>query len=47
MKWVQCPLTRQTSKFGTRYMIFPFFTGSPGAALTALGTKNNVRSAKR
>ena len=26
-------------KFGTRYMIFPFFTGSPGAALTALGQR--------
>ena len=33
------PRLGEPDKFGTRYMIFPFFTGSPGAALTALGQR--------
>ena len=33
------PKLGKPDKFGTRYMIFPFFTGSPGAALTAMGQK--------
>ena len=33
------PKLGKPDKFGTRYMVFPFFTGSPGAALTALGQR--------
>jgi hypothetical protein len=33
------PKLGKPDKFGTRYMIFPFFTGSPGAALTAMGQR--------
>lgn len=33
------PKLGKPGKFGSRYMIFPFFTGSPGAALTAMGQR--------
>ena len=33
------PKLGKPDKFGTRYMIFPFDPGSPGAALTALGQR--------
>ena len=33
------PKLGKPDKFGTRYMIFPFFPGSPGAALTAMGQR--------
>ena len=33
------PKLSKPDKFGTRYMIFPFDPGSPGAALTALGQR--------
>ena len=33
------PKLGKPGKFGSRYMIFPFFTGSPGAALTAFGQR--------
>ena len=33
------PKMSKPSKFGTYYMIFPFDSGSPGAALTAMGKR--------
>jgi hypothetical protein len=33
------PKLSEPSKFGTYYMIFPFDSGAPGAALTAMGQK--------
>ena len=33
------PKLGKPGKFGSRYMIFPFDPGSPGAALTALGQR--------
>ena len=33
------PKMSKPSKFGAYYMIFPYFTGSPGAALTAFGQR--------
>ena len=33
------PKMSKPSKFGAYYMIFPYFTGSPGAALNAMGQR--------